>query len=287
MRASVRAFTTVFRRELATVARTPGYVVLGVGTLAVFAGITVIGGGGATGVVPAVVDLLLPVEVIVPLIAAVLGYRALLADTVSGELAVIRTYPVGTTAYVLGVVLARAVALVALVGVPLALVGGYVWLTASPDTGIYATHPGVDSPALYVRFVAFVLVFGSAYLAIAAAISSLTSGRRSALALAALVVLGGVLGGDLAVLRSLSVEGAAATLSGAVASTPNGAFRGLVLEHVVSVAFAADSGFVDTGRALFALVGWTLGGLAVAIASIAYGRRIDATFERLRRRLPS
>ena len=287
MRAAVRAFTTVFRREVATVARTPGYVALGVGALAVFAAITAVGGGGATGVVPAVVDLLLPVEVIVPLIAVVLGYRALLADTASGEIAVIRTYPVGSTAYVLGIVLARAAALVALIGVPLTLVGGYVWLTASPDTGIYATHPGVDSPALYVRFVAFVLVFGFAYLTVAAAVSSLASGRRTALALAALVVLGGVLGGDLAVLRSLSAEGTAATLSGAVASTPNGAFRGLVLEHVVGVAFAADGGFVDTGRALFALFGWTLGGLAVSIVSIAYGRRIDAAIERLRRRLPS
>ncbi len=287
MTVAVRAFTTVFRRELATVARTPGYVALGIGTFVVFAGITAVGGGGATGIVPAVVDLLLPVEVIVPLIAVVLGYRALLADAASGELAVIRTYPVGTMAYVLGVVFARAAALVALIGVPLALVGGYVWLTASPDTGIYATHPGVDSPALYARFVAFVLVFGFAYLTVATAVSSLASSRRTALALAALVVLGGVLGGDLAVLRSLSAEGTAATLSGAIASTPNGAFRGLVLEHVVGVAFAADGGFVDTGRALLTLLGWTVGGVVVAAVSLAYGRVIDAVMERLRRRLPS
>jgi len=159
---------TVFRRELATVVRTPGYGVLAVGLLVALGGLLAAGGGGATGFVPAVVDLLLPTEAVVPLVAVVLGYRALLTDAASGELAVIRTYPVRVGEYVVGVLLARTVALVAVVGVPYAVIGVVVWLTAAPDTGIFATHSGVDSPLLYLRFLAFVLLFGAAYVSLAA-----------------------------------------------------------------------------------------------------------------------
>ncbi len=286
MRSTLRTVETVFRRELVTVARTPSYAALWVGVLLVFGGVAVVGGGGATGVIPAVVDLLLPAEVLVPLVAVVLGYRALLTDAASGELAVIWTYPVGTLAYAVGVFLARLLALVVLVAAPLAIVGAYVWLTASPDTGIYATHRGVDSPVLFVRFVALVAAFGTVFLCVAMAISSVASDRRGALALGGVVLLAGVLGGDLAVLRSLA-DGSPEVLAGAVASTPNGAFRGLVLEHVVGVAFAADGGFVDTGRAMRTLLGWSAGGAAVAVGSLAYGRRVDAAVERLRRWLRS
>ncbi|TKX75107.1 copper ABC transporter permease [Halorubrum sp. GN11_10-6_MGM] len=275
----------VFRRELATVRRTPGYAVLAVGLLVVLGGLVAVGGGGATGFVPAVVDLLLPTEVLVPLLAVVLGYRALFADAASGELAVIRTYPVSAAAYVSGVLLARTVALVALVGGPFALVGAYVWLTAAPDTGIFATHAGVDSPILFVRFVALVVPFGAAYLALSAAVSTIATSRRSAVALGVLALLVGVLGGDLVVLRSLSAGAAPGGIGGALALSPNGAFRGLVFEHVIGVAFAPEGGFVDTGRAVASLVGWTAVGVVAAVASVAFGPRVDVGVERLRERL--
>ncbi|GAA0717501.1 ABC-type transport system involved in multi-copper enzyme maturation permease subunit [Halorubrum trapanicum] len=272
----------VFRRELATVRRTPGYAVLAVGLLVVLGGLVAVGGGGATGFVPAVVDLLLPTEVLVPLLAVVLGYRALFADAASGELAVIRTYPVSAAEYVLGVLLARTVALAALVGGPFALVGAYVWLTAAPDTGIFATHAGVDSPVLFVRFLALVLLFGAAYLSLSAAVSAVATSRRSAIALAVLALLAGILGGDLAVLRSLSVGASPSGIGGSVALTPNGAFRGLVFEHVIGVAFAPEGGFVDGGRAVASLVGWTVGGVAVAAALLAFGSHVDVAVERVR-----
>ena len=272
----------VFRRELVTVRRTPGYAVLALGLLAVLGGLVAVGGGGATGFAPAVVDLLLPTEVLVPLLAVVLGYRALFADVASGELAVIRTYPVSAVSYVLGVLLARTAALVALVGGPFALVGAYVWLTAAPDTGIFATHAGVDSPVLFVRFVALVVPFGAAYLSLSAAVSTIAQSRRSAVALGVLALLAGVLGGDLAVLRSLSAGASPGGIAGALALSPNGAFRGLVFEHVVGVAFAPEGGFVDTGLAVASLVGWTVLG---AVAAVAFGPRVDVTVERLRGRL--
>jgi ABC-type transport system involved in multi-copper enzyme maturation permease subunit len=275
----------VFRRELVTVRRTPGYAVLALGLLAVLGGLVAVGGGGATGFAPAVVDLLLPTEVLVPLLAVVLGYRALFADVASGELAVIRTYPVSAVSYVLGVLLARTAALVALVGGPFALVGAYVWLTAAPDTGIFATHAGVDSPVLFVRFVALVVPFGAAYLSLSAAVSTIAQSRRSAVALGVLALLAGVLGGDLAVLRSLSAGASPGGIAGALALSPNGAFRGLVFEHVVGVAFAPEGGFVDTGLAVASLVGWTVLGAVAAVAAVAFGPRVDVTVERLRGRL--
>lgn len=273
---------TVFRRELVTVRRTPGYVVLAVGLLIVLGGLAAVGGGGGTGFLPAVVDLLLPTEILVPLLAIVLGYRALLTDTTSGEFAVIRTYPVSTVDYVLGVLLARIAALVAIVGVPFALVGLYVWLTAAPDTGIFATHSGVDSPLLFVRFLAFVLLLGTAYLSLSAAVSALASSRRSAIALGLLALLVGVLGGDLAILRSLSGGASPGEIPGLLALTPNGAFRGLVFEHVIGVAFAPGGEFVQTGRAVGSLVSWILAGIAVAVTTLTYAAWVDVVVERAR-----
>ncbi|MDB2261649.1 ABC-type transport system involved in multi-copper enzyme maturation, permease component [Halorubrum ezzemoulense] len=275
----------VFRRELATVRRTPGYAVLAVGLLVVLGGLVAVGGGGATGFVPAVVDLLLPTEVLVPLLAVVLGYRALFADAASGELGVIRTYPVSAAGYVVGVLLARTAALVVLVGGPFALVGAYVWLTAAPDTGIFATHSGVDSPVLFLRFLALVVPFGAAYLSLSAAVSTIATTRRSAFALGLLALLAGVLGGDLAVLRSLSAGASPSGIAGSLALSPNGAFRGLVFEHVIGVSFAPEGGFVDTGRAVASLVGWTVVGGVAAVAAIALGPRVGVAVEHLRARL--
>ncbi|OYR47460.1 ABC transporter permease subunit [Halorubrum sp. Ea8] len=277
--------STVFRREIATVVRTPGYGVLAVGLLAALGGLLAAGGGGATGFVPAVVDLLLPTEALVPLVAVVLGYRALLTDAASGELAVIRTYPVRVGEYVAGVLLARLVALVAAVGVPYAAIGAVVWLTAAPDTGIFATHTGVDSPLLYLRFLAFVLLLGAAYVSLAAAVSALAASRRSAIALGSLALVAGVLGGDLVLLRSLAAGASPTTVPASIALAPNGAFRGLVFEHVIGVAFAPEGGFVSTARAVASVVGWTLLGAVVAGVTLAYGRRVDAAVERVRREI--
>lgn len=280
MRTVFAGIGTVFRRELATVFSTPGYGVLGVGLLAVLAGLVTVGGGGGTGFIPGVVDLLLPTEVIVPVIAVVLGYRALLTDAASGELAVIRTYPVSIAGYVVGVLLARLLALLAVVVVPFALIGVYIWATATPDTTIYATHAGVDSPLLYVRFLAFVVLLGTAYLSLAAAVSALASGRRSAVALGVLVLVGGILGGDLALLRSLATGTSATMIPDLLALTPNGAFRGLVFEYVIGVAFAPDGPFVTTGRAIGTLVGWTAASVAGSIAVLAYGHWLSMLVER-------
>ena len=273
---------TVFRRELATVLRTPGYGVLAGGLLAVLGLLVAVGGGGATGFVPTVVDLLLPAELLVPVLATVLGYRALLSDVVSGELAVIRTYPVSIAGYVVGILLARLVALVAVVGLPFAAVGGYVWLTAAPDTGIFATHTGVDSPLLYVRFLALSLLLGAAFLATSMWVSAAATSRRNAVALAVLAFLVGTLGGDLSLIQSLMAGADPSAVAGRAALTPNGAFRGLVFETVIGVSFAQEQAVVDVGRAVGSLVGWTVLGSFAATATLAVRHRVNAAIERVR-----
>ena len=273
---------TVFRRELATVLRTPGYGVLAGGLLAVLGLLVAVGGGGATGFVSTVVDLLLPAELLVPVLATVLGYRALLSDVVSGELAVIRTYPVSIAGYVVGILLARLVALVAVVGRPFAAVGGYVWLTAAPDTGIFATHTGVDSPLLYVRFLALSLLLGAAFLATSMWVSAAATSRRNAVALAVLAFLVGTLGGDLSLIGSLMAGADPSAVAGRAALTPNGAFRGLVFETVIGVSFAQEQAVVDVGRAVGSLVGWTVLGSFAATATLAVRHRVNAAIERVR-----
>lgn len=273
---------TVFRRELATVLRTPGYGVLAGGLLAVLGLLVAVGGGGATGFVPTVVDLLLPAELLVPVLATVLGYRALLSDVVSGELAVIRTYPVSIAGYVVGILLARLVALVAVVGLPFAAVGGYVWLNAAPDTGIFATHTGVDSPLLYVRFLALSLLLGAAFLATSMWVSAAATSRRNAVALAVLAFLVGTLGGDLSLIGSLMAGADPSAVAGRAALTPNGAFRGLVFETVIGVSFAQEQAVVDIGRAVGSLAGWTLFGSLASVGTLAFRERMSSVIERSR-----
>ncbi|QHS18359.1 copper ABC transporter permease [haloarchaeon 3A1-DGR] len=279
-----RVIGAVLRREIATIRRTPGYWIASLGLLVVLAGVLAVGGGGETGFVPTIVDLLLPTELLVPVVAVVLGYRALLTD--AEELAMIRTYPISTVEYVCGIVAARFAALLGML-VPFALVGGYVWLTASPDTTIYATHTGVDSPLLFVRFLAFVVLLGLPYLSLAMVVGAVANSRRGALALAALVLIGGVLGGDLAVVGTLGGDAGVASLPARVAIPPNGAFRGLVFEHVIGVALPPDDGFVSSAAAVGSLLGWTAIGVGASIAALAFGDAVSDRLERVRGRVES
>lgn len=282
---SLRAFGAVFRREIATVLRTPGYGLLSVGLLVALFGFVIAGGGGETGFVPAVVDVLVPVELLVPLVAVIFGYRALHADSESGELAVLRTYRIGAPAYVAGIAVARLLAFAAVVGVPLAAVGGYVWVTASPDTGIYAVTRGVDSPALFVRFVAFTLLLGVPYLLFAAAVSAFAESRRGAVAVAVIVFVGGTIGGDLAVLGALSDGLSPETLPAVLGATPNTAFRGLVFEYVVGVATASEGQFVDPNAAIAGLAGWSVLGFVAAVGVVSTATSLDRLTERLHTKL--
>jgi len=256
----------VATRELRTVARTPALVAISVGFAASVFGVAWAGTGAGGGFVPLTLDLLTFVEVLVPLLSVAFGYRSILGDRRTGELDVLRTFDVHRVAYVGGVYLGRALALVTLVVASLLGVGLLVpFFTADLPTFL-AINEAVDSEVRYVRFVVLSAVFTLVVLAATVAISAATRTLRAALALAVALVLALVLGFDTALVAGLAggaiSDGGLAVL---VAGSPNSAYRGLVLSAAVGVVGGTD---VAAGTPVVNLVGlatWWLLSISVAV----------------------
>ncbi|HKL29741.1 MAG TPA: ABC transporter permease subunit [Natrialbaceae archaeon] len=257
----------VVDREVATVLRTRSYVVLAVGYVAIVLGLVLV--GGESGYVPLTVDLLTPVELLVPPLATAFGYRAVLADTEGKEIEALRTYPLSRLTYVLGVYLGRLAALLTVVVAPLLVAALIVPGTGGQGSGVVASHETAGSIFLFLRFVVLSAVFATVVLAAAVAVSTVARTGRTALALAVVLVIVLVIGADLGVVAALGGglvgdEGLAYLL----AMSPNSAFRGLVLGTVVSV---VQSETVRAGSAvanLFGLGLWLVGSLAVAVVTV-------------------
>jgi ABC-2 type transport system permease protein len=227
------ALLEVAERELRTVVRTPTLMLVGVGYVVLVGGIGWLGGTGAY--LGLVLDLLTPVEVLVPLLSFALGYRALLGDRESGELETIRTYPIDGHWYVLGVYLGRTVAVVGVVLLGLAAAGLVVPLTGQAQLSVIASHATVDSPALYLRFVLATTLFVLVVLAIALLVSAAARSARGGLALATLSVVALAVGLDSALLGSFTREAIAGNPPAALlALSPNSAYRSLVFELSVA-----------------------------------------------------
>ncbi|EFW91441.1 copper ABC transporter permease [Haladaptatus paucihalophilus DX253] len=264
----LRAAGPVFRRELTTIRRSRAYLGLAGGFAVAVVGLTLLGGGVTVGYVPMIIDLLTYVEVLVPVVAFALGYRAVLDDRISGELAVLRTFPLPRAAYVVGVVAARLCALVVLLTVPLALVGAIAFLRPEPAEYLFATTSGADSPVLYVRFVSLTLLYGIVNLVGGIAVSATARSVRTGVVVAVISVVTLSLGFDLFVLSGLA-EGMLGerTLAAALALGPASAYRALVMTTVIG---ATTSG-VTTIPPLFptvALLAWAAVLLAVAIRRV-------------------
>ena len=263
---------TIFTRELRTVVRTRTFLLLGFALTAVLLGAAWVGGGLGAGYVATTVDLLTPLELLVPIVAVAFGYRAVLGDERRGELDVLETYPVKAWQIVVGVYLGRAVGLVVAILVPLGVVWSAIALSDTDVSPIYATHGGADSPVLFARLIILAVLFALVVLAVAIAISAVASAARSALALAvvALVVL--LVGLDLLLVYGLSTGFLAeSALLQALAISPLSAFRGLVLESVVVV--AAGTG-PQTAAPIASIVGLLVWGVAsLAVATWSVGRK--------------
>lgn len=260
-------------RELTTVLRTRAFLALAVGFAAVVIGLTWT--GGAAGYLPAVLTLLTPVEVLVPALALAFGYRAIRGDATRDELAVVRTFPVSRSTYVLGVYLGRAAALLVAVLVPLLAVVPVVVLTGGTKTDVIASFAGADSFVLYVRFVVLVAAFALVALAVALAVSTTARSDRSALVAAITVALLVVVGLDLAVVIGLGVGLVGdAGLGYLLALSPNSAFRSLVLETVVGAAAPAGP-TTHPAVAVFGLLAWLVAALALAAVAVWAPSRRD------------
>lgn len=262
------AFWAVFAREVRGAARSRTYLLLAFAlTLVVFA-LAQAGDGPSAGYIPTVVDVLLVVEVLVPAVAFAVGYRSITDDAVRGTLDVLATYPLPPWVYVAGVYAGRAVALLSVVLVPLLFLGGGVAVSAGPATTVFASHRGVDSPLLFVRFLALTATFACTALAIAVAVSALADSRRRAILLALVGLLVVVVGADVTVLRVLTGGFVDADLGTLLGLSPASAYRGLVFETVLYVAFSEHGGFVSVPVAVAGLLVWSLGSLLVATLTV-------------------
>lgn len=257
----------VVGRELDTVVRTRAYAAVAVGFAVVVVGLA--WQGGVPGYVPLTLDLLTPLEALVPVLAVGFGYRAVLGDARRGEVEVLRTYPLTRAEFVLGVYLGRAVVVLAVVVLPLLVAGALAATTGGARTSVIAAHGGADSPILYVRFVLLTAVFALVVLAVAIAASAAATSLRAAVAIAVLLVVGLVVGLDLGLVAALSGgyvgEGELQWLLGL---SPNSAYRGLVLETVVRPVSAAEVAAANPLVSLVGLVLWFVGGLAAAVRTV-------------------
>lgn len=251
-------------RELRTIARTRTYLLLTVALAAVLLGIALTGSASA-GYVPTVVDLLTPLELLVPIVAVAFGYRAIVADESRGELDVLATYPVTAREHVLGVYAGRAVGLMVAIATPMVAVGAAVALRREEPVEIYATTAGADSPILFARFVVLTLAFALVVLAIALAISALAGGTRNVLVLAIIGLIVLLVGLDLVLVFGLSVGYLPeSVLLEAIAISPLSAYRGLVFETVIATAAGTGPETASVPASLLGLAIWLVGSLAVA-----------------------
>ncbi|WP_135820179.1 copper ABC transporter permease [Halostella litorea] len=225
-------FTKVFERELATLRRSRAVWLLAAGFLAAVVGLGV--ASAPNGYVPLALTLLTPVELLVPVLAAAVGYRAVLADRARGETAVLRTFPLGSGTYVAGVYCGR-LAWTLLVVVGSLLVAGLTVSTADPPADVLAQYRGLDSPVYYLRFVVLTAAFAAVVLALVVLLSALVRTARRGLVAALTLVVAVSLGADLLVVVGLGrgVVGGAA-LPWYLAVSPASAYRGLVVTYVVA-----------------------------------------------------
>lgn len=261
-------------RELRTVVRTRVYLLVALGIWGLVVALVAGGGGGESGYLPAVVDLLLPLELLVPALAVAVGYRSVVADLERGELAVLESYDVPAWVYVTAIYTGRAIALTVILAGGLLISGVLIAISAGPDTGIYATHTGVDSPVLFGRFIVLTVLYGLAMLGVVLLVSVLARSTRAALALAGGAMVLVVAGGDALIVLGLAEERLAAdSLFGALATVPNSAYRGLVFETVVGVASGVDSGYAAARWSALGLAGWLVGSLLLAVGLLSRRRR--------------
>jgi ABC-type transport system involved in multi-copper enzyme maturation permease subunit len=264
MRGRIQRTLAVANREFQAVLRTPLLVVLATAYVVLVLGIAWL--GSIQGYLTGVLDLLLPHQALVPVLALVLGYRTVLADRTRGELETMRSFPLDRATYVLGAYLGRAAVLVTVVLGSLTLVGIAIATSGAEPISTLAAHATVDSPVLYARFVGLTVLFALVALAVAVLVSAVARSTRGGLALAGALLLALVVGFDSALVAGLAggLLGPE-TVTALAAMSPATAYRGLVVSLSVAPTGALD---VPAGppAALSALglIAWLVGSLALA-----------------------
>jgi ABC-2 type transport system permease protein len=258
---------SLVRRELRTAVMTPAVALLGGITAVAVLGLTVVGGGYRAGYVAVIVQLLVPLQLLVPVLAFALGYSAVWGDKRRGGLDVLRTYPVRPWQYITATFLARGSALVVLLSAPLSVVLMLTAVGGQPPLPMYASHTMGDSPILFVRMALVTILFALVLLAVGIAMSSLVGTSEGALIGGAVVVLVLAFGLDLAIMQGLS-SGLLDALPTALAVSPLSAYRGLVLQTAVLSTTGTGPEAAALFPSLLSLLVWAGGSLLVATRAL-------------------
>lgn len=268
-RSRIAPVSAIARRELRSTTRSTAGLLFAGGLAVALVGVAYAGGGYRSSYLAVSADLLAALQVLLPVVAVAFGYRTLLSDARSGELDVLRTYPLAAPEHVLGTYLGRALPLAAVVLVPFLVVAGLTSVSSAPEATVFATHATADSPVLFARLAALSLLYAMVALAVGVAVSAIATSARTGIALAVGAVVGIVLVADLAIVGGLA-SGALGgeSIHGALALSPASAFRGLVFETVISVAGGAGPETASPLASLAGLLGWLVGSLALATAAL-------------------
>lgn len=268
-RSQIAPISAIARRELRSTTRSTGGLLFAGGLALALVGVAYAGGGYRASYLATTADLLTALEVLLPIVAVAFGYRTLLSDARSGELDVLRTYPIAAWQHVAGAYLGRAIPLSAVVLAPFLVVAGLVSVSATPEATVFATHATADSPVLFARLAALSLLYALVALSVGVAISAIATSARTGIALAVGAVVGIVLVADLAIVGGLA-SGALGgeSIHGALALSPASAFRGLVFETVIAVAGGAGPETASPLASVAGLLGWLVGSLAIAVLAL-------------------
>ena len=254
-------FLTVFHREVRTVWRTRLVWILAGGFFVVVLGIGFVGGAG--GYVPLSLSLLTPLELLVPVLAAGLGSRAILAERERGEIDVLRTYPIAPETYVSGVYLGRLAAVSSIILGSLLITGVLVpLLRASPAL---AQTGGLNSPLLYARFIVFTVVFAAVVLAVMILVSATVRNARRGIVVTVIVVATVAVGFDLGIILGLAGDLVVTeSLPWYLALSPGSAYRGLVMAVVVAPAVREATDLLVLVLGIGGLFSWVFASLTAA-----------------------
>ncbi|SDE77627.1 ABC transporter permease subunit [Halorientalis regularis] len=265
-----RTALVVAQREFTTLLRTPTILVLALGFVVVVAGFVVAAGTG--GYLPLILDLVAPMEILVPLLAFAFGYRAIQSDADRGELETIQTYPVRRLSFVGGVFLGRLAGLLPVVLVSLGLSAAAVVFAPGDAVSVVVRHGTVDAPVLFLRFATLTVLFTAVALAVAVAVSAAARSAREALAIAVVLVIALVLGFDATIVAALSGgligPDALGTLT---ALSPNSAYRGLVYTLAVGDVYTRSAPTPSLVAGVAGLTLWFVGALVVAVVRVWRG----------------
>ena len=255
-------FVRVVQRELQTLARTRSVWAMAIGFFGVTLGTTFLSGAG--GYVPISLSLVTPMELLVPVLAAGLGYRAILADRERGELHVLRTYPIAPETFIGGVYIGRLVVLLCIL-IGSLLITGFLVPLSKPSPAALTQTAGLDSPLLYLRFVILTAVFSGVVLAVLVLLSTLVRNARRGLIVTILLASTVAIGFDLLIILGLAGQLISAdSLPWYLALSPGSAYRGLVMTYVVAPAVTTVVGLTIPLLSTMSLCLWTFISLVLA-----------------------